>query len=243
MKKKLKTYADLHKVVTSNTSLIAPSALQEQYYWSLLDGMPFRIGDQKMEYVSYFASYDKLSKYYLLLQGKQSGTVFLPKDMEETLQMVNDWYDYVMELLSAFKMLEDEDTSLTDRQRSKHLDLACQMFGIALQYDIDKIGNHLKCMLTDRLQMPSLLNLFKVSVINKVRLWLFKRSYERLDLIKYTPYLLLALNYIHISDRYSRDDFDGLSDGERKAMLGEFNASFIKHLPNDGGIASDSDRD
>ena len=79
--------------------------------------------------------------------------------------------------------------------------------------------------------MPSLLNLFKVSVINKIRLWFFKRNYERFDLIKYTPYLLLVLNYIHISDQYNRDEFDELPDDERKIILREFNASFITHLP------------
>lgn len=243
LEKRLKLYAALHKLITRNSALIAPPALNEQYYWSLIDGMPFRIGDQKMEYVSYFGSYDKLSEYYLLLQGEHSGSVFLPKDVEETLQMVNDWYVNVMELLSAFKVLEDEDTSLTDEQRNEHLDLACQMFGIALQSDIEQMSHHLKHTLTARLQMPSLLNLFKVSVVNKVRLWFFKRNYEKFDLGKYSPCLLLVLNYIHVSVRYSRDEFDELPEDERTAELREFHASFIKHLPNDGNIASDSDRD
>ena len=58
----------LHKLIHHNSLLIAPPVIMEQYYWSLIDGMPFRIGDQKMEYVSYFSSYEKLNEYCMLIQ-------------------------------------------------------------------------------------------------------------------------------------------------------------------------------
>lgn len=233
LEKRLKLYAALHKVILRKTTLIAPPALMEHYYWSLIDGMPFHIGDQKMEYVSYFGSFDKLNDYHLQLQRGHSESVFLPKDMNETLLLVNDWYANVLALLTAFKTVEDEDTTMNDERRAKHLDLACQVFGIALQYDIEQVGNHLRHMLEDRLQMPSLQNLFKVSIINKIRLWRFKRTYARLDLNKYAPYLCVILLYIHVSDSYSRDAFDELPNGKRNVILRDFHASIVKCLKND----------
>lgn len=233
LEKRLKLYATLHKMVLRNTVLIAPPAFKEQYYWSLIDGMPFRIGDQKMEYVSYFGSYEKFSEYSLSLQVTCSESVFLPTDVEKALQMSNEWYANVMEILTAFKKVEDEDVSLNDEQKKGHLDLACQMFGIALQYDIEHIGNHLRYMLADRLQMPSLLNLFKVSIVNKVRLRLFERSYSKFELCTHSSFLMVILIFIHVSDQYSRDEYDELPADKRNAMMSEFHDSFIKHLSND----------
>lgn len=243
LEKRLRLYAALHKVIMRNTDLIAPPALMERYYWSLIDGMPFRIGDQKMEYVSYFGSYDKLNEYCLLLEYGSPKSVFLPKDIEQILQMVNDWYGVVQDILTAFKMVEAEDASLTDKQRKEHLDLACQMYGIALQYDIEYVSNHLKGILADRLQMPSLLNLFKASVYNRFRFWFFQFKYDRLDLYKKTSYLIAMLLYVHISDRYSRNEYEELPDEQKETMLDEFHASFIKYIPDDGDFTSDSDRD
>jgi hypothetical protein len=45
LEKRLKLYASLHKLIHHNSLLIAPPVILEQYYWSLIDGMPFRIGD------------------------------------------------------------------------------------------------------------------------------------------------------------------------------------------------------
>ena len=53
-----------------------------------------------------------------------------------------------------------------------------KFFGIALQHDIEYTSEHLKSMLADRLQMPNLLNLFKVPFVDKFRLWLFERHIE-----------------------------------------------------------------
>ena len=158
LEKRLKLYASLHKLIHHNSLFIAPPALMEQYYWSLIDGMPFHIGDQKMEYVSYFSSYEKLNEYCMLIQKQFSQTLFWPKDIEATLDSVNEWNDNVLSLLTAFKMMEEENKSLNDEKRKEHLDLACQIFGIALQHDIEYISDHLKSMLADRLQMPNLLN-------------------------------------------------------------------------------------
>lgn len=47
LEKRLEIYASLHKLFLRNSTLIAPPAIKEQYYWSLMNGMPFRIGDQK----------------------------------------------------------------------------------------------------------------------------------------------------------------------------------------------------
>lgn len=140
--------------------------------------MPFRIGDQKMEYVSYFSSYEKLNEYCMLIKEQSSQTLFWPKDIEATLDSVNEWNDGVLSLLTAFKMMEEENKSLNDEKRKEHLDLACQIFGIALQHDIEYTSEHLKSMLADRLQMPNLLNLFKVPFVDKCRLWLFERHIE-----------------------------------------------------------------
>lgn len=127
LEKRLKLYASLHKLIHHNSLFIAPPALMEQYYWSLIDGMPFRIGDQKMEYVSYFSSYEKLNEYCMLIQEQSSQTLFWPKDIKATLDSVNEWNDGVLSILTAFKMMEEENKSLDDKRRKDHLDLACQI--------------------------------------------------------------------------------------------------------------------
>lgn len=76
LEKRLEIYASLHKLFLRSSTLVAPPAIKEQYYWSLMNGMPFRIGDQKMEYVSYFDTYKKLYDYYLFLQRSLSKSVF-----------------------------------------------------------------------------------------------------------------------------------------------------------------------
>ena len=233
LEKRLKIYAKLHKLILRNSTLIAPPAIMEQYYWSLMDGMPFRIGDQKMEYVSYFDTYNKLSDYYLLIQGSRSNSVFLPKNINDSLELVFVWYKSVLELLTTFKMVEDEDPTLNDKQKQEHIDLACKMFGIALQYDIDYVGTYQKHLFAARLQMPSLLNLFKVSVESKIKLWLFERKFKKLDLCKYPSYLMVLLIYIHVSGKYSRDEFDELPTDRRNLIMKEFHSRFIKKMPHD----------
>ena len=233
LEKRLKLYASLHKLIHHNSLFIAPPALMEQYYWSLIDGMPFRIGDQKMEYVSYFSSYEKLNEYCMLIQEQSSQTLFWPKDIEATLDSVNEWNDNVLSLLTAFKMMEEENNSLNDEKRKEHLDLACQIFGIALQHDIEYISDHLKSMLADRLQMPNLLNLFKVSFADKCRLWLFERHIDKADFYKHGASLVVLLLFVHIRDEYTRDEYGNLPEHDRDSIMKRFHTSIIKYLPHD----------
>lgn len=233
LEKRLKLYASLHKLIHHNSLFIAPPALMEQYYWSLIDGMPFRIEDQKMEYVSYFSSYEKLNEYCMLIKEQSSQTLFWPKDIEATLDSVNEWNDNVLSLLTAFKMMEEENMSLNDEKRKEHLDLACQIFGIALQHDIEYISGYLKSMLADRLQMPNLLNLFKVSFVDKCSLWLFERHIDKADLYKHGASLIVLLLFVHIRDEYTRDEYDNLSEHDRDSIMKRFHTSIIKYLPHD----------
>lgn len=233
LEKRLKLYATLYKIILHNSTLIAPPIIKEKYYLSLIDGMPFRIGDKKMEYVSYFDSYEKLNEYCLLIQNKSSKSVFLPKDIDDTLDLVNEWFYSVLELLTAFKMLEEEDKTLNDKRRREHIDLACKIFGIALQYDIEYISNYLKCMLANRLRMPSLLNLFNVSVLDKYKLWFFNRKFKDIDFYKHGSFLMVLLLFIHISDMYTRDEYDDLPEYKRNDIIKKFHNSIIKYLPHD----------
>lgn len=233
LEKRLKLYASLHKLIRHNSLIIAPPALMEQYYWSLIDGMPFRIGDQKMEYVSYFSSYDNLNEYCRLIQEQSSQSLFWPKDIEAILDSVSEWNDGVLSILTAFKMMEEENKSLDDKRRKEHLDLACQIFGIALQHDFEYISEYLKSTLADRLQMPNLLNLFKVSFVDKYRLWLFERNVDKADLYEHGPSLMVLLLFIHIRDEYTRDEYDDLPEDHRNAILERFHTSIIKYLPHD----------
>ena len=233
LEKRLKLYASLHKLIHHNSLFIAPPALMEQYYWSLIDGMPFRIGDQKMEYVSYFSSYEKFNEYCMLIQEQSSQTLFWPKDIKATLDSVNEWNDGVLSILTAFKMMEEENKYLDDKRRKDHLDLACQIFGIALQHDIVYISEYLKSTLADRLQMPNFLNLFKVSFVEKYRLWLFERNIDKADLYEHGPSLMVLLLFIHIRDEYTRDEYDDLTEDDRNTILEKFHTSIIKYLPHD----------
>lgn len=231
LEKRLTIYAAIHKALQGNKSIIAPPAMKELYYWNFIEGMPFRIGDQRMEYVSYFNSYDTLIGYFAILQKTGfSKATLLPKDVAESLEMVRDWYGSVIDILTAFKLTE-EDTAISVDQRKEHLDLACQLFGIALQSDICAIGGYLEKSLVDRLHYPSLLNLFKVSVINKIRMKWFRNKYKRLDLCCNASFLVVLLTFVNVSDKYSRDEFEKLPDDQRRLIQKQFHTSFVKHLP------------
>ena len=130
-------------------------------------------------------------------------------------------------------MMEEENKSLNDEKRKEHLDLACQIFGIALQHDIEYISDHLKSMLADRLQMPNLLNLFKVSFVDKCRLWLFERHIDKADFYKHGASLVVLLLFVHIRDEYTRDEYDNLPEHDRDSIMKRFHTSIIKYLPHD----------
>lgn len=231
LERRLALYASLYKVLHRNSTLIAPPAADEQYYWSMMGGMPFHIGDQKMEYVSYFHSYERFNEYSLQIQQMCSKKVFLPKEIEDELKMVAEWFLTISDFLGAFKKVEEEKRPFSDELRSEHLDLACQMCGIALQYDIEFVSSHLKSILAARLRMPSLLNLFEVSIINKCKLWSFKRNFKKLDLYEHTPSIILLLIFVHISNVYTRDEFDKLPENKRETIMQEFHSSYVKYLP------------
>ena len=85
----------------------------------------------------------------------------------------------------------------------------------------------------DRLQMPNLLNLFKVSFVDKCRLWLFERHIDKADFYKHGASLVVLLLFVHIRDEYTRDEYDDLPVKNRNAILERFHTSIIKYLPHD----------
>ncbi len=72
-----------------------------------------------MEYVSYFSSYDNLNEYCRLIQEQSSQSLFWPKDIEAILDSVNEWNDGVLSILTAFRMMEEENKSLDDKRRKE----------------------------------------------------------------------------------------------------------------------------
>ena len=185
---RLSVYASLHKILLENSLIVAPPMLNENYYWSLIDGMPFHIGDQKMEFVSCFGSYDLLVEYtYRLRQEGKVKSSYLPEDMIACLDLALEWYEGIMNLLTAFKMTEQADMSMDEKIKVRHLNLACNLFGIALQKDIAVVTNLLIEMVTDSLHTPSLMNLFKVSVVNQWKIRRFKKNFYGLAMYLNTP--------------------------------------------------------
>lgn len=81
--------------------------------------------------------------------------------------------------------------------------------------------------------MPNFLNLFKVSFVDKYRLWLFERNVDKADLYEHGPSLMVLLLFIHIRDEYTRDEYDDLPEDDRNAILERFHTSIIKYLPHD----------
>lgn len=234
LEKKLNIYAKLHKNLLSYTSFIAPPAYKEQFYRNILDRMPFCIGDQKMEYVSIFDSFNRLSEYYhqFQLDGLAKSS-FLSDDITNCLSLINEWYGNVMSILIAFQMTEKDNFFNDTITQKKHIDLACRLTGIALQKDIEIMGNHLNKMLVDYLHVPSLSNLFKVSILNKISEKMFERYFTRLQLNRYASYLVVILLYIYVSDKYSRAEFDELPDQYSNIIMQEFCSSFLKYFPHD----------
>ena len=137
-------------------------------------------------------------------------------------------------ILTKHEMIQDrQNKSLDDKRRKEHLDLACQIFGIALQHDIVYISEYLKSALADRLQMPNLLNLFKVPFVDKYRLWLFERHIDKTDLYQHGASLVVLLLFVHVRDEYNRDEYDNLPEHDRDSIMKRFHTSIIKYLPHD----------
>lgn len=230
IEKRLHAYAKLHKAMLSDTSLIAPPAYIEQFYWSIISGMPFSIGGQKMEYPSHFSSYGALCTYVSRLhQDSGVGHSFLPDDIVESISLVVEWYDLVLELIAAFKLAEEKEYG----GEARHTDVLCHAFGIALQKDITQIHSHLSRMLADRLQQPSLLNLFKVSVVDKWRMKCFEHRFDKFQLFAFSQHLSLVMVLVHVSDKYTRKQFDELPDDERSHIVSGFNRLLVKFLSHD----------
>lgn len=81
--------------------------------------------------------------------------------------------------------------------------------------------------------MPNLLNLFKVSFVDKYRLWLFERNVDKADLYEHGPSLVVLLLFVHIRDEYTRDEYDNLPEHDRDFIMKRFHTSIIKYLPHD----------
>ena len=226
--RRIDAYVALHTFMRRNSLLIAPPMYQEYALLSYIQGTGFIIGDQGMEYVSYFNDLQSLEKH----KGELSSLlmkydVYLEPSVKVELNDMADWYTEVMHILNAFRQTESDPYWQTSGDvRDVKIRLACNLLGTALQDDINMFSRLIEDRLSEKLRKPRLRFWYETEGSGEVA----RGSFASSQLVKKSDMVGLILFYAHISDRYSREQFDDLSEEERNRIMQEFCTKWADNL-------------
>ena len=254
---KLQAYVRIHTFLVKTQDVIASPIYLEHYYQTLINGTPFKIGDQKMEYSSFFNSFEKFDAYQKELKDIISwNSIYLDYSLENILLEMQCWIEDIHDMLSAFiKTERDGSWKFSQKQQEDHINLACQIFGIVLQNDINNFSHKINNKLARRLQHPRLGKWYhescfdkflsklseycekradgksnrKKSLLQLFYLYILHPAYGCSQFNKYPSFLIVVLAFIHWSDKYTRDEFDELELEKRAVMINGFHKCFIKY--------------
>lgn len=228
MSRRINAYSNIHAFMRKSSLVIAPPMYLEALYSDFLDGTGFTIGDQQMEYSSYFDDYQRLESYVEELSSLiRDAGVYLEPSLRNELGNMQEWYKDVMNLLRAFKRTEaDETWNIPEESQNIKLKLGCNLLGIALQHDINHFSNSIEEKISDKLRHPKLENWYEKETDEVFS----DSSYSESQLVTRIGEVCLLLVFAHISDKYSRDEFDDLDDEERKMIMNEFHKVFTDKL-------------
>lgn len=228
---RIQAYADVYRFMRKNLERIAVPLVEEKLYAECLQGSDYKIGHQGFEYTSYLCSIEQIENYsdelkHLLL----TNDLYLEPNLRCELYNLQLWVDRLFHLLHAFKATEEDPCWGFDSflQRD-NISCACSLLGIALQNDVNVFTRNIEPLLENKLRHPKLrrwkLNTHKQEGNN--------HSFAQSQLVKKSPDLIVRLNYLHYSSKYTPNQFDELPEDRQHEHLDAFFKVFRKNL-NDG---------
>lgn len=224
---RIQTYVEVYRLIRQNLKRIAVPFAEEKFYMDCLEGANYKIGRQGMEYVSYLSSIENIEQYLNRLDTLiLNNGLYLEPKLRRELYDFQTWIIHFHHLIKAFEATEEDSHWNFDAiLRRNKVRYACSLMGIALQEDINQFSSNIEHILEDRLRHP------------KIRKWRFKasnldssRSVTQTQLATHMADLIVRLNYLHYSDRFTPNGFDALPDDERQYRLLAFFTIMNKNL-------------
>ena len=216
---RVQAYAEVYRFMRKSLNRIAVPFVEEKLYADCLEGSMYKIGRQGMEYASFLSSIENIDKYSDQLERLLlTNSLYLDSKLEGELNNLQSWIANLQYLLKSFKATEEDSRWKFDAYlRNQRERYACSLLGIALQDDINRFTDNIEPLLEDKLRHP------------KICKWNFRRttegddnSFEQSQLAMNVPDLIVRLNYLHYSDRYTPNEFDELPEQQRNKYLEEF---------------------
>lgn len=219
MSRRIEAYVAIHAFMRRSSLMIAPPMYMEGILFSCLNGTGFEIGDQNMEYASHFRDYSSLQEYV-----KELSTLILRYDVyiepsiKTELSNMERWYRELILALDVFRQTETDELLdvPAEFQKAKML-FACNLAGTALQADVNAFSERLERILSEKLRHP------------RLRYWYDDKDYSpeydsfsSSQLVTKSSMLGVLFLFVHVSQWYSRDEFDELEEKERNRLFHEF---------------------
>lgn len=224
---RIQAYAEIYRFMRQNLLRIAVPHVEETLYADCLEGSKYKIGRQGMEYASYLSSIERIEQYsdqlkHLLLANR----LYIEPKLLCELNSLQEWIENYHKLIKAFKATEENPRWNFDADlRRTKVRFACSLLGIALQEDINRFSSNIEPVLEERLRHP------------RISQWSFKASEEDYDssfthsqLATQLPDLIVRLNYLHYSNRFTPNEFDSLPNNQILKYLTEFAQTLQNNL-------------
>lgn len=219
MSRRIEAYVAIHAFMRRSSLMIAPPMYMEGILFSCLNGTGFEIEDQNMEYASHFRDYSSLQEYV-----KELSTLILRHDVyiepsiKTELSNMERWYRELILALDVFRQTEaDERLDVPAEFQEAKMRFACNLAGTALQADVNAFSERLERILSEKLRHP------------RLRYWYDDKDYSpeydsfsSSQLVTKSSMLGVLFLFVHVSQWYSRDEFDELEEKERNRLFHEF---------------------
>jgi hypothetical protein len=223
-------------------------------YDDVMDGMPFVM--PASEYPSYMNSEQEFDSYYRDLSHLCSEEhIFLDSNVEYRINEYLDYLTEIKMMLDAYSDMENSRTDIDKGMCEKLINFAYQTFGLALVNDFDRFYSNIDNVIAREVSAMTLgfrnkrLKIMLYNLRHRVASYIIGLSYSKRKinkvvanciysslflsklsnstLARYPNYLIVLLMRIHYSTNYSVEQFDSLSDGERKQLIRNFYARYM----------------
>lgn len=250
LKLRLKAYERINIFFGKLYQQIAPPAYKQIAYEEFLDGFSFRYNHP--EYARCFNSEKEFDDFYFGMQNVlQMEHPYLDFDVEVRLRDSLAMLTHLKLMLDAFTDIEHLNTWHFSKEVSqRHIDLAYQLTGIAMQHEVMGLYCKMDKLLAKRLRNITLsyeeprFRKWWYQMMEHLFAYIDKWSYERSWKTKFYwilawvfggsrerlagmfPYLPVMYMYVHYSEKYTRNEFDDLSEETRNKLMREFLTHF-----------------
>lgn len=239
LKLRLETLKKLNALNFLIYKRIQPPIEQESVYMSIINGMPFIV--RECEYCSFFASKSDFDAYY-----KSIGEFVQQEQIHfnyKVSSILTEYLSYLAEIQTFLYAFAD-----TCPERK---DTAAQVLGIVLQNDFNRFYAKIDQTIAHEFRHITIeyKSHYIKSIYNRCRLWLINkleqqvggnkiyktlyykcvyRLYGHSELIRHPVEIILIFMYVYYMDKYTRDEFDDMSDNkERTELVNAFHQKFI----------------